>query len=727
LILNAPPDSSLRLGIYGGWGEGKTSVLHLMKLQLESAGHLCVWLTPWLFESREEVASALLSAIAEKLEINIRHLSAAQTAAAKTERIRHAAASSDIKYRLAEAIFGPALSRFVKDQVQENVQSVMALIEEKLAGRKLIVFVDDVDRVNPSQVPGLLLMLREALGQPNYFYVLALAPDVVERGLKAVNEAWGEPRQFLEKIVELPCHLPKPSPQQRAIYLKEMLSRSGVPRAEVSVLQSISSLLPENPRRLKLFIRYISSLQSLLARFGDDELDRRAFYLLQMLRVEFSDETRAIGGNDKVLRDLEFGRLRDLHARVAGVGRDDKEKKERPEAALITEDHPDRDRFMQLCAALREGGSTSWRGSGLRNILSVTEEPPFFTFRELEQVTEEWGVAGVGSRSKVLTDAITVGGHPQRERVAALFAGLLQVRQARLDAAASADLEEEVRSFTAGASSVLDAIGELSIGLQGFQSGNLDSDNWIALFRHAASWAHFGRLEYYVQIRSEERTILRETFSALPAGGKVSTAGPLSSWDSDSGPGIPPAEDFITLWRELRDSAQDTAGELLLGEFRRANGLGAFWSERSPHPGKDFLFDPDARFHRQERFRRAMTELAGEARNNIEVQRNFVTYMQQLCHGAFKGGSFPLDGCRKLLKDEGLLRVIWRGATARPLNPRTAGSLREYRNALLKWSVPGEVIPLPDWWQALEASGFWKDRQLDGAAGAGEAGEGEPS
>lgn len=46
LILHAPPQSSLRIGVYGGWGEGKTSVLKLIQYYLQKEGQVCVWLTP---------------------------------------------------------------------------------------------------------------------------------------------------------------------------------------------------------------------------------------------------------------------------------------------------------------------------------------------------------------------------------------------------------------------------------------------------------------------------------------------------------------------------------------------------------------------------------------------------------------------------------------------------------------------------------------------------------
>jgi hypothetical protein len=46
---------------------------------------------------------------------------------------------------------------------------VLHAIMEYLRGKKLVVFVDDVDRTDPALVPKMLLNLREALSLPNLF------------------------------------------------------------------------------------------------------------------------------------------------------------------------------------------------------------------------------------------------------------------------------------------------------------------------------------------------------------------------------------------------------------------------------------------------------------------------------------------------------------------------------------------------------------------------------
>ena len=60
LLLSFPADSSYRLGIYGEWGSGKTSVLQLVENKLRAEGHAVVWLLPWALGSSDAVLDRLL-------------------------------------------------------------------------------------------------------------------------------------------------------------------------------------------------------------------------------------------------------------------------------------------------------------------------------------------------------------------------------------------------------------------------------------------------------------------------------------------------------------------------------------------------------------------------------------------------------------------------------------------------------------------------------------------
>src|SRR5690348_5576358 len=70
-IISAPDGSTLRIGVYGDWGEGKTSVLALMQRRLAQHGHICIWLTPWTAATRDEFLDQLLRGVTEALKIDL--------------------------------------------------------------------------------------------------------------------------------------------------------------------------------------------------------------------------------------------------------------------------------------------------------------------------------------------------------------------------------------------------------------------------------------------------------------------------------------------------------------------------------------------------------------------------------------------------------------------------------------------------------------------------------
>src|ERR1700722_5812921 len=74
VIRSTPTAWSARIGIFGKWGEGKSTILHFLEEMLKPEGNIVFYFTPWavqqLDELWEEFGNALLEALeAEKLEV----------------------------------------------------------------------------------------------------------------------------------------------------------------------------------------------------------------------------------------------------------------------------------------------------------------------------------------------------------------------------------------------------------------------------------------------------------------------------------------------------------------------------------------------------------------------------------------------------------------------------------------------------------------------------------
>ncbi len=95
-----------------------------------------------------------------------------------------------------------------KDHSTSSLDEVRGDLERRLAGleRPLVIFVDDIDRLEPEQIRTLFRQIKANANLPNIVFVLLYQPSIVEQALEPV--AAGEGRQYLEKIVQAHIDLP---------------------------------------------------------------------------------------------------------------------------------------------------------------------------------------------------------------------------------------------------------------------------------------------------------------------------------------------------------------------------------------------------------------------------------------------------------------------------------------------------------------------------------------
>ncbi|HEX8322137.1 KAP family P-loop NTPase fold protein [Longimicrobium sp.] len=575
-VNNAPAGSTLRIGIYGGWGEGKTSVLAMMRGFLQERGHVCIWLNPWITESKDAVSSQITREIARALGIDLKKLKHAESSTRALKKVR-TFADVDIRVKAADTVIGPALESILGKYGEGAARTLIAEVQERLGQRKLIVFVDDLDRVRPDLVPTLLLTLREALDHPDYYYVLALAPEVVERGLASIHAGWGEPRQFLEKIVELPRFLPKPSQQSVQRYVRDLLTIAG-PKIDPAAVLDVASYLPSNPRRIKLFIRYLASISSLVDRFDTNEFDRRAFYIAQLLKTEFPQEVESLIGDIEAIKDIELSFFRNVGRSLSDVSPENDENAVRPEYDHIAADHPDRPRFILLCNALRERGMLAWGRYGLAGLLAIPELIPAITMKEANDIADRW-LTALNDVSKVqdFTLALDRIGRRDPDKVHAIWATFIEMRSNHVDAVVDKELEDELVEGLETAGQLLELLREFWAGRFGYRAGFLGADEWKTLRSHIISWAHFTHGEVQERIRRDEWSFLEYSFSQLsPAdqGRLYTTLRVVTTRDPAPGAG------FVAVSKGLRSQARNSLVQEFLASFTSPGGVALLWGEQ---------------------------------------------------------------------------------------------------------------------------------------------------
>lgn len=82
--------------------------------------------------------------------------------------------------------------------------------------RTLIVFVDDLDRLDPDEIQTVLKLVRLVANFPNIIYVLAMDEEIVASSIQIMyspgeNGDIEQGLNYLEKFIQLPLYLPKPN------------------------------------------------------------------------------------------------------------------------------------------------------------------------------------------------------------------------------------------------------------------------------------------------------------------------------------------------------------------------------------------------------------------------------------------------------------------------------------------------------------------------------------
>lgn len=100
------------------------------------------------------------------------------------------------------------MAHFGRDRGADPIDDVRRELEAQLRNldRPLVVFVDDIDRLEPEQIRMLLRQVKANANLPNIVFVLLFQASIVEQALDPVVD--GEGRAFLEKIVQANFDLP---------------------------------------------------------------------------------------------------------------------------------------------------------------------------------------------------------------------------------------------------------------------------------------------------------------------------------------------------------------------------------------------------------------------------------------------------------------------------------------------------------------------------------------
>ena len=279
----------ITIALQGEWGSGKTSLMNRLVRALcsEDGPFIGIEINTWEY-------SMLSSPEMTVFRIMERLIHSLAGSNEKTKKVwdKYAKKFVNFAYRgvvggikgigpvtsgIMEAVKAP--SKLVSEDVEEvkDVKVTLSDLKQSLEDavaqslvngnkRGVIVFVDDLDRLNPPVAVEILELLKNIFCIKDCIFVLAIDYEVVVKGLepkfgKLTDKNEREFRSFFDKIIQVPFSLPVNSYQPKEFVLGSLLNIEYIDEKEkddarltAPIQEIVEYSVGKNPRSIKRLI-----------------------------------------------------------------------------------------------------------------------------------------------------------------------------------------------------------------------------------------------------------------------------------------------------------------------------------------------------------------------------------------------------------------------------------------------------------------------------------------
>ena len=261
------------ISIYGEWGSGKSSLMKTVYTSLSEEKYKKIWFDMWKEESDyNNLSIKILNSILANIginESNRKEILKAFFNLGKGIKINLPCVSYDFDkiFKYAENMLKTSndTEKFIK-KFQDKLETYT-----KENGKKIIVFLDDLDRCSSESMLNIIYNIKLLLSVKNIIFIFGIDKEAVALALKnKYNNEINKAESFLDKIFPISFSVPKNSFDFDKL-LKIYFSNLAKDKIRV-IKEFFDEIKFYNPRKIKkVFLRYSIIKDSLVKENKLDE------------------------------------------------------------------------------------------------------------------------------------------------------------------------------------------------------------------------------------------------------------------------------------------------------------------------------------------------------------------------------------------------------------------------------------------------------------------------
>lgn len=193
-------NEAFSFGVVSPWGMGKTSFMNLMKNWIErNYSDECVVIdfNPWLYSNNANIIHLFLNELSNSLK-----------------KYDSTLANGIIDYSRALSTIGTTEAKIastILDLIPHptRLEDIVDLIKQsiKRINKKIIIFIDDIDRLDSNELMEMLKLIRNVSNFPHMYFIVAYDKEYLLECLK--NRMPTKELDFTEKIFQVEFHIPQ--------------------------------------------------------------------------------------------------------------------------------------------------------------------------------------------------------------------------------------------------------------------------------------------------------------------------------------------------------------------------------------------------------------------------------------------------------------------------------------------------------------------------------------